>query len=640
MKKGTFTIKFVGLIVLILLGIYTLSPQSIRPQYDDSLNKFETCQQIQSYVKANAQRGGDVFETFGLTDVAMAPMAAKAGAESQEAASSDDYSTTNIQVEGVDEADIVKNDGKYIYTVSGKKVVIINAYPAETAQILSEIDLNGTPQEIFINEDKLVIFGQSDYDYRARYYSQQMFIKVYDVSDRSNPVIDRDIVFDGSYFDSRMIGDYVYVIINSYIRPDEIEMPEIQVDGETKPACGCDEIYYFDYPDYSYQITSILSLNTQSDEEIQSKNFLLGSAQNMFVSLDNIYVTYYRGWGWVMPLAEENSTESTQPTEQTVVHKIGIENGNINYKTKGNVPGRVLNQFSMDENNGYFRIATTLGRLTRSGGGTSNNVYVLDQNMNIVGRLEDLAPGESIYSARFMGDRAYLVTFVKIDPLFVIDLSNPTDPKVLGKLKIPGYSDYLHAYDENHIIGIGKEAIGAEEGEFAWYQGVKLSLFDVTDVTKPIEVSKYEIGDRGTESNALHDHKAFLFSKDKGIIVIPITLAEINEEQYPTGVPSHMRGDFVWQGAYVLNIDTINGITLRGRVTHLDDEEYFLKSGYYFYTSYSVKRSLYIGDNLYTLSNKMIKMNNLESLEQTNSLELPYEEDVYYGGYPEPIMVR
>ncbi|NIP67558.1 hypothetical protein GWM83_02345, partial [Candidatus Bathyarchaeota archaeon] len=114
-----------------------------------------------------------------------------------------------------------------------------------------------------------------------------------------------------------------------------------------------------------------------------------------------------------------------------------------------------------------------------------------------MGRLEDLAPGEKIYSARFMGDRGYLVTFRKVDPLFVLDLSQPTNPKVLGKLKIPGYSDYLHPYDENHIIGVGKETVAAEQGDFAWYQGVKISLFDVTDVEDPREIDKYEIGDRG-----------------------------------------------------------------------------------------------------------------------------------------------
>ncbi len=648
MKKGNVGLIFACLVFLIVAGTYVFFPQAIRVQYDDSLKKFSTCEELQNFIKTKSELNrGWVFGEQVLTDVVSAPTAQKA-LESAAGTSAEEYSTTNIQVEGVDEPDIVKNDGKYIYTVSGNKIVIVDAYPAESASILSEIDVNGTPQEIFINGDRMTVFGQKYYQYapyggegivpRPYYYSEKTFITVYDVSDRSNPVVKREVVFDGTYFDSRMIGDYVYVIVNSYLpyQTEDIEMPEIQEGGIAKPACKCTDVYYFDYPDYSYSITTILSVNTQNDaEEVKSKNFLLGSAQNIFVSPQNVYVTYTRG-AYYTTLPEE---EGSIPTEKTVIHKISIENGNINYETAGDVPGWVINQFSMDENNGYFRIATTTGHVSRIAERPSsmNNVYVLDESLNVVGRLEDLAPGEQIYSARFMGNRAYLVTFRKIDPLFVIDMTEPTNPRLLGKLKIPGYSDYLHPYDDNHIIGIGKEAIGSEEGDFAWYQGVKLSLFDVTDVANPIELSKYEIGDRGTDSNALHDHKAFLFSKSKGIIVIPITLAEIDEEKYPSGVQPNMYGDFVWQGAYVLNVDLANGITLRGRVTHLDDEEYFLKSGYYFYTPFSVKRSLYMGNNLYTLSDKLIKMNDLNGLGEINKIELPYEE---YYGYPEPYLVR
>ncbi len=265
-----------------------------------------------------------------------------------------------------------------------------------------------------------------------------------------------------------------------------------------------------------------------------------------------------------------------------------------------------------------------------TGGSTStNNVYVLDSNLNTVGRLEDLAPGERIYSARFMGDRCYLVTFRKVDPLFVIDLADPFNPKVLGKLKIPGYSDYLHPYDEDHIIGVGKETIAAESGDFSWYQGVKLSLFDVSDVTMPKEVSKLEIGDRGTDSYVLRDHKAFLFSRSKNLLVIPIKLAEINEEQYPQGIPPSMSGQFVWQGAYVIDISLENGLVVKGRVGHAD-EEGLLKSGYYYSSPYAVERSLYMDDILYTISKKMIKMNDLDDLDEINKIELPYESVGYY----------
>jgi uncharacterized secreted protein with C-terminal beta-propeller domain len=243
-------------------------------------------------------------------------------------------------------------------------------------------------------------------------------------------------------------------------------------------------------------------------------------------------------------------------------------------------------------------------------------------NLTIVGKLEGLAPGESIYSARFLGKRCYVVTFKKVDPLFVISLEDPTSPTVLGKLKIPGYSDYLHPYDENHLIGIGKEAVEAEQGDFAWYQGVKVSIFDVTNVENPIEAANFTIGDRGTDSPVLRNHKALLFDKGLNLLVLPVLIAEIDETKYPDGVPANAYGDFVWQGALVFNI-TESAIVSLGGITHMEDNASLINSGYYFYSDYSIKRSLYIDDTLYTISNKKIKMNNLTNLEEINDIKLP-----------------
>ncbi len=312
--------------------------------------------------------------------------------------------------------------------------------------------------------------------------------------------------------------------------------------------------------------------------------------------------------------------------ETTHIVRIKIQGSTITSEASGKVPGRVLNQFSMDEYGDYFRIATTisgfsgdviLGQTTQS-----NNVYVLNMNLTIVGRLENLAPGESIYSARFMGSRCYLVTFKKVDPLFVIGLDDPTAPEVLGKLKIPGFSDYLHPYSENLLIGIGKETVDAEEGDFAWYQGIKIALFDVSDVANPRQIASYIIGDRGTDSPVLYDHKAFLFDKDRNLLAIPILLAEINENQYPDGVPPNAYGEFVWQGLYVFTI-TENSISLRGRITHMDNNEDLQKSGYYFDSVYSVKRSLFIENMLYSISDMKVKINDLTSLVPVNEVKLP-----------------
>ena len=513
-----------------------------------------------------------------------------------------DYSTTNIQVEGVDEADIVKSDGKYIYVVSGSKVVIIEAYPAEGARILSEIETNESPIELFINGDKLVMLGWA-------------FVKVYDVSNRENPLLTRDVSFDGQYFDSRMVGNHVYVIINSpAIYDNKIILPQISSNYITKTVPATEICYFENTQDYSYEFTTIMAINAQDDgEDVTSETFLIGLTQNIFVSSNNIYVTY-TDYG-VYPLMERSSETSDPETETTTIHKISIADGTIEYKSQGEVQGQVLNQFSMDEYQGYFRIATTTGWMGQ------NNVYVLDGNLDIVGRLEGLAPSERIYSARFIGSRVYLVTFKNVDPLFVIDLEDPNNPRVLGELKIPGYSDYLHPYDETHLIGVGKEAV--DMGSFAWYQGVKIALFDVSDPENPREISKFMIGDRGTDSYALQDHKAFLFSRQKNLLVLPILLAEINEESYPGEIPPDAYGEYVWQGAYVFDISLDEGLVLKGRITHLKNDDQINEWGRYYPYDYSVQRSLYIENVLYSISGGLVKMNNLEDLSEISEIELP-----------------
>ncbi|MFH1234510.1 MAG: beta-propeller domain-containing protein, partial [Candidatus Diapherotrites archaeon] len=228
----------------------------------------------------------------------------------------------------------------------------------------------------------------------------------------------------------------------------------------------------------------------------------------------------------------------------------------------------------------------------------------------------------------------YMVTFKKVDPLFVIDLSEPTNPKVLGKLKIPGYSDYLHPIDETHILGLGKDTIESTYGDFAWYQGIKMAVFDVSDPENPKEMYKTVIGDRGTDSYALQDHKAFLFDKEKELLVIPITLAEIPEEQKKE-TEQEMRspayGEQVFQGAFVFNVSLENGISEKGRITHVSAEEE-LKRGYYYGGQYSVKRSFYIGEALYTFSDSMLKANDLGTLQEISSVPLS-AGGTYYGGY-------
>jgi len=535
---------------------------------------------------------------------------------------SQDYSGTNIQVEGVDEADMVKTDGQYIYLVSGSKVYIIRAWPPGDSEVLATLELEREASALYINGEKLVVISSPQYYYYWGPWDMmpreeqelKTYIWVYDLSEaRSYPHLERTVSVDGYYTSSRMIGDYVYAITGqpAVLNASEPILPVVK-SGSYSCEVKATDVWYTNDTDSYYGYTNVVAIDlSDPDAEVAHETYLLGSTSTIYASLNSIYLT---ASGWV--------EDGLYGWDTTKIFKINVDGLDIVYAAEGVVPGRVLNQFSMDEREGYFRIATTNGFATRSGGSTSNNVYVLNASLGVTGMLEGLAPGEDIYSARFMGSRCYLVTFKKVDPLFVIDLSDPERPEVLGKLKIPGYSDYLHPYDENTLIGVGKETEEAEEGDFAWYQGVKISLFDVSDVSDPKEIAKFEIGDRGTDSPVLHDHKAFLFSRAKNLLVIPVLVAEIDEGDYSGEVPANAYGEYVYQGAYVFHVSPGQGIELRGRVTHIDDPQEFLKSGYWFDSEFSVERSLYIDDVLYTISRGMIKMNGLFDLSEMGSVEL------------------
>ncbi|MEM2892880.1 MAG: beta-propeller domain-containing protein [Candidatus Bathyarchaeia archaeon] len=532
-----------------------------------------------------------------------------------------DYSVTNIQVEGVDEADFVKTDGKYIYLVADSSIVIVRAYPPEKAEVLSRISLNRSVGEIFLNGDRLAVLLREKLPHYvftswrliAPRFETSTIVKIFDISDRAHPVEERSIEVDGYYVSSRMIGEYIYLVTvqPAYLNCSDVVIPKIRT-RELVVTIPVSSIYYANYTDSSYAYTNIFSMSLlDPGKPLNHESLLVGASSCIYVSTSHIYIT--------VPRYEQMGSGRV---EKTSIYRIGIEGGKIIYMAGGVVPGWVLNQFSMDEFNGYFRIATTIGRYWGEAVRPRNNVYILNSSLGIVGRLEGLAPGEEIYSARFMGSRCYLVTFKKVDPLFVLDLSDPANPKVLGRLKIPGYSNYLHPYDDSHLIGIGKETVEAEGGGFAWYQGVKISLFDISDVENPKELAKYEVGDRGTDSPALRDHKALLLIRSRSMLVLPILEARINPEAYPGEIPPNAQGNYVYQGAYILRVSP-EGIELLGRITHMDDVDDLAKSGFYFESPYSVKRALYIEDTIYTISDSMIKMNSLDTLKEINRVILP-----------------
>jgi len=619
--------KCKGCVLLILLaivaGVFASSGCSSSPAATGTGNllRFNTYDELSDFV-------GRSIDSYGLGKGGEAELsldgtlAANESAGSSQGGRSVDFSETNIQVEGVDEADIAKTDGEYIYLVSDSQVIILLAYPPELARVLSRLQCEEEPVGLFIAADKLVVLtqtwdevtvyredrGQSKVEWEEQ--RPQTTVMVYDVSNRETPVLKRSVVVDGQYCTSRMIDDYVYVVSNSWAVDSngDVVLPKVSVDGEAAEVRASD-VYYWDVEDCGYSFTNMVALNVQDDgSKVTRETFLIGASSNIYVSIENIYVTSTAWWGRV------------RGGEKTIVTRFEVKDGRIDCKASGEVPGCPLNQFSMDEYDGFFRVATTTSTMLEaeaflgSPNVSGNHVYVLDMGLDVVGRLEDLAPGESIHSARFMGQRCYLVTFKQIDPFFVIDLGNPYAPRVLGELKITGYSDYLHPYGPDHVIGIGKEAVADEEFDGAWHQGVKVSLFDVSDVANPVEVAKHVLGDRGSGTPVLRDHKALLFDASRNLLVMPVLIAEVNGSGYPGSISPQQYGEPVWQGACVFHVSVEDGLTLQGKITHYDSEALTGGEDYLFGSAYSITRSLFIDDVLYTVSEEKVSMNSLQDL--------------------------
>ncbi len=561
---------------------------------------------------------------------------------------SDDYSETNVQVSGVDEADTVKNDGQYIYMIgSGSTIRIIEAYPSENMQEIAVIDYDNdegyfSPSEIYVDGDQLIVIGDrnnySEFDYYGEfdaiylpyYHQSRTAAFIYDIEDRSDPTLIREIEFDGDYNDSRKIDDTLYLILNKFdlsyyyydFALEDLNVEEVlprfydSATGEEDYMVGCTDLKYIPRErELNYVITVAVPLD-DDDGEID-KEVLIGSSENVYSSTENLYVAstnydyndYYYDWS----------------NAKTLVHRFALDDGELDYEKSGKVPGTILNQFSMDEYDNHFRIATTEGSFW-SDPPSSNNLYVLNMSLDITGSIEGMAPGETIYSSRFMGDTGYIVTFKKIDPLFVLDLSNPTHPYIAGELKVPGYSDYLQPYGTDYLIGFGKDAEDPEEEEeaarsmdFAWYQGMKMSLFDVSDEEHPKQVDSEGIGDRGTTSELLYNHKALLFDEDKGLMAFPVTLA-IQDDPEASASTS---GDYVFQGAYIYDFDE-TGFDLRGTITNYEDGA--IEGEYWeWYDYYSnISRIIYIGDTLYTIATSNIKASDIDTLEEQNYLELDW----------------
>jgi len=497
------------------------------------------------------------------------------------------HSTTNIQVSGVDEADSVKTDDEgYIYLITGNNITILKGYPPENATTVSIITFTDmSPLGIFVDDDRLAVLGAKYnveetplYSYRWSYYTDtSTYAKIYDVSNRSQPELLKTYTTSGTYFNSRMIDEYVYLVastpayfttpmeIGSGLTIDQINLPKVQSNGKSEGVTAT-EVYYSNTTDNSYMFTTIVAMNIQNATEVPNhKTIMTGGASAMYVSMNNIYISY--------PAADKTS-----------LYRIHVEDGTITPQAQGEIPGSILNQFSMDEYNNYFRTATQ----TSTNSTPRSNLFVLDMNLSIVGELLDIEVGEILDSARFINTRCYLSTSVaRRDPFFVIDMENVSAPQILGYLKIPGFTRYLHPYDENHLIGVGRDETN----------NVKVTLFDVSNVSAPKNISECRFQADWSDTPVLTDHKAFLFDYSKGLLAFPVSMNDYTHDYYR-----------MQQGLMVFKITLDDGLVLKGNVTHLEPET---GTGDY---NHFVKRAVYIENVLYTISDAKVKMNSLQDL--------------------------
>lgn len=490
-----------------------------------------------------------------------------------------DHAETNTQTKGVDEGDIIKTDSRYIYFLgsdtggSNKKLRIIDSQTMTAVYDGYIYDENGDilwVSDIYVNGDILVAVcnmknGYDMYSGAYGYYgdSGTTVTRSYDITDRSEPKLIKSNSQDGSYRSSRMVGNILYTVSLYYVRAESEETIEnvcVPKVGGAEIACDC--IFLPETAGDSYILLTAYDV-TQKDGAV-SAVAVLGSSGNYYCSEDTFYV-----------VAENYNYKdnSVEVREKTVINSFSLDGTNIAFKATGEVQGRVINQYSLDQYEGNLRIATTCFNNTKNKNVSS--LYVLDEKLDIIGKLEDLANNEQIKSVRYMGKEAYIVTFRNTDPLFAIDLSDPKNPTVKGELKIPGYSAYLHPIGDNLLLGIGYEG----DGQNADFNSVKISLFDISDPTNLKELDKLVYLKSSTP--VVNNPKAFLYKADEGIVGMPVISYDDKSEEY---------------FYYIIQVKD-NKLTLNHKLLH--------SAGYYIGLNHL--RGTYIGDKFFTVSDYIVK---------------------------------
>ena len=530
-------------------------------------------------------------------------------AESTSAGSDGDFSSTNVQVAGVDEPDIVKTDGNRILAVAQGRLHYVDV-SGNQPRYLGSVDLvgesgSGWGQEIFIRGDRAMVFSTSYADWLEPVAARDLegdhviaedvmfqggpvsLIQEVDLSNPASMEVVSELRVEGNYLSARSVGDVVWMSMSSY--PAQFQfvypsgpaaeeaaeaankqiaatanlgawLPAYRFDGPGGTRAGllpeCDQLYTpaeFD----GFTVLSVLSFNLAEPLGTGDAASVLADGHTLYGSGQSLYLASSTPV-WAEPVTDGDSVSISAPTEwTTTVHKFSVSpDGPARYEATGDVEGHLLNQFSMDEHNGYFRVATTIGEPWDTETSESQ-VAVLEQQgrrLTEVGKVDNLGRGERIFSVRFAGDIGYVVTFRQVDPLYVIDLADPTAPSVAGELKIPGFSTYLHPIGDGLLIGVGQDA-----DDTGRTRGTKVSLFDVSNPANPTELDVIVFPD--AHSEAEWDHRAFLYWAPEEMVAIPLTKYDYE-------------GDDDFFGAVAIQVNR-DGVAELGRVSHREQQIVF-----------------------------------------------------------------
>ncbi|CAM5208935.1 hypothetical protein UACE39S_03901 [Ureibacillus acetophenoni] len=575
-----------------------------------------------------------------------------ADSSSPSAGGGSDHSTTNNQVEGIEEGDIVVTDGKFIYNTVDTSIIITDARDPKNLKQVGKITLDqySYAMQLMIHENMLIVIKDQWVENKS---TQQPYMDgyslttaaFYNIEDPTNPTLIREVGQDGYMSGVRKYNDVLYMVTNKtpnywilYDTPvEDVELRPYIYDSTEEEKIAPMEIDQLTIlpgaTEPNYTIISAIDLNNFQNQKVETKGYLGGSS-SLYMSQNALYLTANRyempstlelDMGIEVEPSEEVSTTDDVSTSiardmmiiaptstNTDIFKFSIDGTKIAFTASTSIEGTILNQFSMDEYNGHFRVAVTEGQTWGTEPTSKNHLFVFNEQLEKVGEVTDLAKGEKIYSARFMGDKAYIVTFKEVDPLFVIDLANPKSPKVLGELKIPGFSNYLHPLDENHLIGIGydtKTVIDSYTKQpITMTGGMKVSLFDITDFSNPKEQDTAIIGGRGTYSEMQYNHKVLFRNAEYSYFGFPVSL--YNEK-------GEYEIQYQGSGAVIYEITAENGIELKGNlITPPANGEQYEN------WETLVQRMIYINDTLYTVSRNEVKSYDLQTFNVLGSVKL------------------